>query len=133
MNSSPPVVLLVEGDIIARAPLAQYLRECGFRVVEAFNAAEAKIALASPDLKIEVVLADIHAEGDGLALRNWMIANYPDVRVILAVSVDKTTDRAGALCNDGPALVKPYNHLLVREHIHRALAHRERTLLESSD
>ena len=42
MTSSSPVVLLVEGDIIVRHPLAEYLRECGFTVFEASNGDEAE-------------------------------------------------------------------------------------------
>ena len=45
MTSFSTVVLLVEGDIIVRHPLAEYLRECGFTVFEASNGDEAKRAL----------------------------------------------------------------------------------------
>ena len=42
-----PIILLVEDDILVRHPLADYLRECGFTVVEAVNGAEAKAVISS--------------------------------------------------------------------------------------
>ena len=48
--------ILVEGDIVVRHPLAEYLRECGFTVFEASNGDEAKRALTTPSLQIDVVL-----------------------------------------------------------------------------
>jgi hypothetical protein len=32
-----PCVLLVDAEELVRTPLAQYLRECGYRVLEAVN------------------------------------------------------------------------------------------------
>lgn len=72
MTSSSPVVLLVEGDITVRHPLAEYLRECGFTVFEASNGDEAKHALTTTTLQIEIVLADMATEGSGFALRRWI-------------------------------------------------------------
>ena len=126
MTSSSPVVLLVEGDIIVRHPLAEYLRECGFTVFEASNGDEAKRALTTPSLQIEVVLADMATEGSGFALRGWIKEHNHPAEVILAGSIEKAVDRAASICKDGPALAKPYQHLLVLDHIRRALARRDR-------
>ena len=128
MSSVNPVVLLVEGDIVARFPLAQYLRQCGFTVVEAANGEEAKLALQSPDLKVEVVLADMRTEGGGFALRQWIGGENLYVTVIVAGSIEKAVEQAGDPCNEGPALAKPYEHRLVLDHIRRAIARRDRTL-----
>jgi hypothetical protein len=49
------------------------------------------------------------------------------VEVILAGSIVKAVDQAGTLCNEGPALAKPYDHHLVLDHIRQALARRERS------
>ncbi len=126
MNVQTPVVLLVEGDIAARFPLAQYLRECGFTVVEAVNAAEAKIALKLPELNVSVALASMDAEGVGFDLSHWMRAEKLDVRLVMSRSIDKTVSDAGKLCEEGPALSKPYEHQLVLDHIRQAMARRDR-------
>jgi DNA-binding response OmpR family regulator len=123
-----PDVLLVEADIVARSPLADYLRQCGFRVIEAANGDEAKLALKAPDLNIHAVLVDMQTEGGGFALWQWIRAEKLDVQVLLAGSTEKTIEQAASLCNEGPALVKPYEHHLVRERIRQAMARRERRL-----
>jgi DNA-binding NtrC family response regulator len=126
MTSSSPVVLLVEGDIVVRHPLAEYLRKCGFTVFEASNGEEAKRALTTPSIQIEVVLADMTTEGSGFALQHWINEHNHSAEVILAGSIEKAVDRAASICRDGPALAKPYEHHLVLDHIRRALARRER-------
>jgi DNA-binding response OmpR family regulator len=124
--SRAPCVLLVEGDILVRHPLAEYLRECGFTVFEAASGDEAITALSAPNLEIEVVLADMMTAGSGFRLRQWVGQRQLPVEVILAGSLETAVQRAGDLCNEGPALAKPYQHHLVLEHIRRALARRER-------
>jgi DNA-binding response OmpR family regulator len=126
MTSSPPVVLLVEGDIVVRHPLAEYLRECGFIVFEASNGDEAKRALTTPSLQIEVVLADMTTEGSGFALQRWIKERNHPAEIIMAGSVEKAVDRAAGICKDGPSLAKPYEHHLVLDHIRKALARRDR-------
>jgi len=120
------VVLLVEGDIAIRHPLAEYLRECGFVVFEAATGDEAMRALNAPDLQIEVVLADMTTAGSGFVLCQWIRAQNLAVDVILAGSIEKAVDQAGELCNDGPALAKPYQHHLVLDRIRQVLARRDR-------
>jgi DNA-binding response OmpR family regulator len=119
MTSPSPVVLLVEGDITVRHPLAEYLRECGFTVFEASNGDEAKRALTT-NLQNEIVLTDMATEGSGFALRRWSRERGHPAEVILAGSIEKAVDRAASICRDGPALAKPYDHLLVLDHIRQA-------------
>ena len=127
MTSRTAVVLLVEGDIIVRHPLAEYLRECGFTVFEAANGDEAMRALKTPELRIEFVLADMVTPGSGFSLCRWIRTENLPVEVILAGSIEKVVDHAGTLCNEGPALAKPYDHHLVLDHIRQALARRDRS------
>ena len=125
--ASNPTVLLVEGDIVVRHPLAEYLRDCGFTVFEAADGREAILALADPDQRIDVVLADMTTPGSGFALRQWIQTQNRSVEVILAGTVAKAVDHAGSICNEGPALTKPYAHHLVLDHIRRALGRRDRS------
>lgn len=126
MAMSNPTVLLVEGDIVIRHPLAEYLRDCGFTVFEAASGHEAMLALANQDQRIDVVLADMTTPGSGFALGQWIQTQNRSVEVILAGTVEKAVDRAGSICNEGPALAKPYEHHLVLDHIRQALGRRDR-------
>ena len=126
MTSTATVVLLVEGDIIARHPLAEYLRECGFTVLEAANGDEAMLALKTPELGIELMLADMTTPGSGFPLRQWIRAEKLAVEVVLAGSIRKTVEGAGKICNEGPGLAKPYDHRLVLDYIRQAMARRDR-------
>jgi DNA-binding response OmpR family regulator len=126
MTDFSRVVLLVEGDILVRHPLAEYLRECGFTVFEASNGDEAKAALSAPNLHIEIVLADMTTEGSGFALRAWIKETKHPAEIILAGSIEKAVDRAATICRNGPTIAKPYEHRLVLDHIRRTLARRDR-------
>lgn len=124
---SEPCVLLVEADILVRHPLAEYLRECGYTVLEAANTDDARKLLAEGPQVVDAVLADVDAAGEGgFALAAFVRANHPGVPVILAGSVAKAVASAGDLCREGPALAKPYDHQLVLDRIRRLLAARDR-------
>ena len=125
MTDGPQFVLLVEGDILVRHPLAEYLRECGFRVLEASHGDEAMLVLAAPGLKIDVVLTDMATPGGGFALRQWINARALPVQVILAGSTEAAVKQAGDICNEGPALSKPYEHHLVLQRIRQSLSGRK--------
>jgi CheY-like chemotaxis protein len=45
VNISQETVLVVEDDVLIRMPISQYLRDCGYRVIEAANADEAMAVL----------------------------------------------------------------------------------------
>lgn len=120
---SQPCILVVESDILIRHPLAEYLRECGYRVLEAINTDEARQLLSDSSISIEIVLADVDAPGQGgFALGAWIRRTYPAVQVILAGTVAKAVEKAGDLCDDGPTLSKPYDPQLVLDQIRRLRA-----------
>jgi DNA-binding NtrC family response regulator len=121
-----PCILIVDADVLIRHPLAEYLRECGFRVLEAASVTEARQVLEEGRLPIDVVFADVDASGDGFALAAWIRGNHPFVRVILAGSHATAAESAGDLCEDGPIAAKPYDHQFLLAEIRRLLAARER-------
>jgi DNA-binding NtrC family response regulator len=122
----------VERDVIVRSPLAEYLRDCGYRVLEAVNAAEARALLGAAD-DITLVLADGDVpEAGGFVLQAWIRDNYPDIEVMLAGSVAKAVEKAGDICKDGPAVSWPYHHRSVLDTIRRLLAARDRNKRGSS-
>jgi DNA-binding response OmpR family regulator len=102
MIRQPSCILIIDSDILIRHQLAEYLRECGYRVVQAANFDEARNLFTQRRrrLAIDVVLADANAPGaeDAFAFAGWMRANRPGVEIILAGSVDAAAEKAGDLC-----------------------------------
>ncbi|MHB8884094.1 MAG: response regulator [Methylovirgula sp.] len=120
-------ILIVEADVLVRHPLAEYLRECGYRVVEVADGAEARQVLAAPEAAIDIVLANVNAPKEsGFGLAVWIRANCPTVEVVLVGSVASEVEKAGDLCEEGPARSKPYDHRLVHDQILQLLAARDR-------
>lgn len=121
-------IMVVESDILVRGPLAAFLRECGYRVIEAANGQEARRFLDS-DNRIDVVLADVDDASDvegGFALASWVRNHHPGVDITLAGTLSKAVEAARDLCREGPALNKPYDHQAFHEHIKKLLATRAR-------
>lgn len=116
-------ILIAEADVLVRHQLAEYLRECGYSVAEACNADEAVLLLEQNELPIHILLA---AAQNGFMLSTWVRENRQDVEVILAGSVERATEKAGALCEEGPTLRMPYEHKFVLERIRRLTATRAR-------
>jgi DNA-binding response OmpR family regulator len=122
-----PCVLLVDAEELVRTPLAQYLRECGYRVLEAINSEEAQRLLSEGSRTIDIVLADIHALGaGGFAFAGWVRQNKPAIRVLSVGTVAAAARTAGDLCEEEPPIRKPYDHQLVLDRIRRLLAERDR-------
>jgi DNA-binding response OmpR family regulator len=122
-----PGLLLVDGEELVRAPLAQYLRECGYRVLEAFNVEEARRILSDGSQIVDIVLADIGTLGEeGFAFASWVRKNKPGIRVVSAGTVAAAARKAGDLCEEEPPIRKPYDHQLVLDRIRRLLAERDR-------
>jgi DNA-binding response OmpR family regulator len=126
LNNAQPCILLVEPDILVRHPLAEYLRECGFRVCEALAAVEAKTLLQDAGLRVDIALIDAAGNG-GFALANWMRAHHPKIDIVLAATVAKAVEKAGELCEDGPDIKKPYDHKTILDQINRLLATRAKS------
>jgi CheY-like chemotaxis protein len=119
-----PTVLVVDDDVLIRMVIADYLRECGFRVVEAANADEAVAVLeATP---VDAVFSDVHMPGsmNGFGLAALVRQRYPGVAVTLTSGITRKADAAGELCMDGPLLAKPYEPAEVERRIRALLANR---------
>jgi len=130
-------VLVVDHEVLVRMVIAAYLRDCGYRVIEAANGDEARAVLDEGQARISVVLADIQApsgrptpaptepgDGNGFGLARWVRERHPGVAVILAGSPARAAEAAGELCQKGPMLAKPYEPQVVVDRIRRLLARR---------
>ena len=124
-NETIHTILVVEDEVLIRLALAEYLRDCGYRVLEASNAAEAKSVLVA-DMPVDLVFSDVHMPGEenGFMLARWIRQNYPDTQVLLTSGVANATEKAGDLCEDSP-IPKPYSHRAVLRRI-RALLNKAR-------
>lgn len=120
-------VLIVEADVLVRAPLADYLRDCGYHVIEAANGEEARQILNRRQSEIDIVLANVNAPKEsGFGLATWIRHQYPHVDVVLAGSVAAAVAKAADICEEGPAETVPYDHRHVHDRIRQLLAARER-------
>jgi DNA-binding NtrC family response regulator len=119
-------ILLVEDEVLVRAPIAQYLRDCGYRVIEAVNAEEAMTVLLHEETVVDIVFSDIEMPGavDGFGLAKWIREHRPGLDVLLAGTINRTVENAKQLCAEGP-VPKPYDAQIVHNHIKRLLAARK--------
>src|SRR5579862_91137 len=70
MNSAPTssatasgTVLVVDDEVIARMVICEYLRHCGYRVIEAVNTDEALTILQHLEVQVDVILCSISEAG----------------------------------------------------------------------
>jgi DNA-binding NtrC family response regulator len=123
----PATILVVERDMLVRQPLAQYLRDCGYRVLEAVNATEARRAVSTGRESINVVLMDVKgvpSEG-GFTLASWLRSNHPTIKVLLGGTIAKVLQLAGDLCNEAPEGGSGLDYRSLLDHIRRLLAGRD--------
>ncbi len=119
-------ILLVEDEVLVRMPIAQYLRDCGYKVIEAVNADEAMTVLMHKETVVDIVFSDIEMPGaiDGFGLAKWIREHRPGLNVLLAGTVPRAVENAKELCEQGP-VPKPYEAQIVHNHIKRLLAARK--------
>jgi CheY-like chemotaxis protein len=120
-------LLVVDAEVLVRMTISAYLRDCGYRVVEAANADEALAVLGQMELSISAVLADLALPGsmDGFALARWIREHKVGLNVLLAGTPARAAQRAADLCEQGPDLARPYEPQAVVDRIRRLLAERD--------
>lgn len=125
---APSTVLVVDADILVRHVIADYLRSCGYRVLEAASGNEARIILEVEAERTDIVLADADVTGEmeGFALARWLRQAHPAIDIILAGTPEMAAAHATELCDDGPAVGKPYQPQQVVDRIKWLLAARAR-------
>jgi DNA-binding response OmpR family regulator len=118
------IVLVVDGEVLIRHEIAEYLRDCGYRVVEAASTDEAWLLLETSGLVPAFLLCSAVAPGNlnAFTLRQKIGAALPDVDVIMAGSLDAKAEVAADLCEQGPDLARPYDPQLVLDRIRRVTA-----------
>ena len=120
-TAGTPVILILDDDVIARSAVAAYLRECGYTVIEAANAKDAKEMLDSAKFDIDIVICATNdlASANRFEFSQWTRQHHPKVRVLVAATLEKTAKLAADICEEGPHLRKPYEHQNLVEWVKR--------------
>ncbi len=116
-------VLVVEDEIMVRMPIAEYLRDCGYVVVEAGDAREA-IAAMDTEGPVSVVFSDVRMPGkmDGFGLAEWFRLHYPHVPVLLTSGYNGGRTLTAASIPGVGFIEKPYSQIQVERQIASLLA-----------
>lgn len=112
-------LLLVDGEVVARHVLVEYLRHCGFAVIAAASVDEALAVFAAPEFAVVGVLCALPAIGSqsGFAFSQWVRENHPTVEIALAGTLDAAAEAAAEFCDEGPRLARPYDPAAIVERV----------------
>ncbi len=119
-----PTIMVVEPDVLLRMALSEYLRDCGYRVIEGVKADNVWVVIGS-GVQLDVVFAPVQPTGFALASR--LRQTHPGTDVILNSGVADAVEKSSALCDRGP-LKPPYQPEVVARRIQQLLAGRQRPL-----
>ena len=103
-----PVVLIVEDEFLLRWPASEYLRDSGYRVIEAGSVSEAMVVLSSTP--VDMVFSDINLIGEstGHALARWLEEHHPKVPILLT-SGDEAAIAGISMAGKRSFISKPYS------------------------
>lgn len=125
--AQPPVagetVLLVEDNAQVRIVTSKRLKNLGYGVIEAGNAAAA-IEVLNSGQKVDLVFSDVVMPGgmSGFDLAKWMRQNAPGTRVLLTSGFAEDIARSGeAALSELEILRKPYSGAELARALRRAL------------
>ena len=120
--ATQPTILVVDDEVLVRLAVAEYLRDCGFRVLEAATAEEA-VTILTATLGIDLVFSDVRMPGemDGFALARWIRDNRPEIRMLLTSGYPGGDSRTRAQVSDVPVLDKPYNYDMLEQQLRTLL------------
>jgi len=120
-DERPSTVLLVEDELLLRWPTGEFLRDAGYRVIEAATAGEAIAVLAS-GARVDLVFSDVNLaeEMNGHALANWLASNHPQTPMLLT-SADRDELCRITVGATRATLSKPYDLAIVAERIREIL------------
>jgi CheY-like chemotaxis protein len=108
-DDRPQTVVVAESDVLARMVLAQYLRECGYEVLESATSDDV-LALFRSGRTVDVLLLDAQISGGlaGFTLTRHVREKFPDTEIVLTFGIVKAAEKAGQICDEGP-LERPYH------------------------
>jgi CheY-like chemotaxis protein len=121
--ASAGTVLVVEGEVLLRLIISEYLRDCGY---QSHRGDQCRRGVQQPQLAVDVIFSDIEMPGsmDGLGLAQWARSNRPGLDVILTGSVPRAVNAGADLCESSGTVQKPYEPQVAHDRIRRLLAAR---------
>jgi two-component system, response regulator PdtaR len=116
----PQIILIVEDEALVRLDAAECLRDGGYGVHEAANAADAMDLLRSESI-VDLLFTDINlGKGlNGIELALWALGNLPRLRILVTTGETLKAVLPRVL---GTKLMKPYADGELLEHVKHALA-----------
>jgi CheY-like chemotaxis protein len=124
-KKSAATIIVVDPDVLVRAAISEYLRHCGYHVIEARSGEEAMQLIAARK-SADIVFTEVKLPGmSGFELAKTLRAQHAGISILLTSGVEGAAETAGDLCDDGP-LPKPYSHEEVVRRI-RMLRERKRS------
>jgi len=101
-------ILVVEDEALIRIAVSAYLRECGYRVLEAGRSTEAMELIKAQVVDLVFTDVDMPGDMDGFGLARWVRERDPDLPIIITSGISSIARRATELCGESPFLNKPY-------------------------
>jgi CheY-like chemotaxis protein len=122
------IILLVEDEPLVRGLAVRLLRRLSYTVLDAKDA-QAALALAKPDTRIDLLLTDVMLPGElnGPRLAEELTRLRPDLRVLFASGYSQQIVDLGAYGADVKFLAKPYDRRKLAQAVHDALRSPART------
>lgn len=109
------IVMVVDDDVLVRATVAAYIRDCGYTVLEAINSIEA-LAILRAGYKVDVLLSNANGDTDGFALAQQIRQEFSAVEIILTSGLQMTAQKAEELCDRAP-IEKLYRHDIILQRL----------------
>jgi CheY-like chemotaxis protein len=104
-----PTVLVVDDEPAICMLASDYLRDVGFRTLEAHSAQRA-IDLLEKGERVDIVFADVQMPGmDGFELQRWLRQHRPRIRVLLSSGVENVKAASGYMGPPRWLIFKPYD------------------------
>jgi DNA-binding response OmpR family regulator len=116
--------MVIEPEVLIRMTIAEFLRDCAYKVIEGVAAMDLWTVIDS-GARLDVVFSEVQLPGgtDGFALARSLRHSRPEIEVILTSGVAGAAEKAKDLCEEGP-MKKPYQAAEVAARIHVLLERR---------
>jgi DNA-binding NtrC family response regulator len=128
MNDARPVIMVLEPEVLLRMSIADYLRECGYKVIESPGADDLWTVIGAGK-RLDLVFTEVRlvADGDGFELAKRLRQEHPGIDVVLTSSAPNAAKKSKELCEHGP-MKKPYRSEDVAARV-RTLLNRRRAAM----
>ena len=113
-KSSQIVILLVDGEVMARNRAAKQLNQEGYTVLAAAHGKEALELSRTYNGRIDLLIAEMEPKVDAIGLCEAMAAERPDIRTCAISASPSDGERAAA--HQVPFLLKPLDPELLQRH-----------------